>query len=211
MTEKTCPTCGRQFSPLHELQKYCSDECYGAARIGYNQPPTPKNGGKRPNMQTLCWRCRHAVPRIENGRYVRGCSWSIQLKPVDGWTATPVKKHENTCQEMRTWRVLACPNFAPDRDEDRLFPSGHTSDDAYVRIAERVLKMALRSYEAALASGNMGRIRSIESYLRSSYYQALTLGAWDVEGYILGMREKYGVEIEEDDEICGTASKSHHT
>ena len=33
---------------------------------------------------TLCWTCRNAVPNLDGSR---GCSWSKELKPVEGWTA----------------------------------------------------------------------------------------------------------------------------
>ena len=37
------------------------------------------------NYETLCWKCANAVP---NADCTRGCPWSIDLKPVDGWNAT---------------------------------------------------------------------------------------------------------------------------
>lgn len=33
---------------------------------------------------TLCWKCENAVPSSDG---TRGCPWSTQLKPVDGWDA----------------------------------------------------------------------------------------------------------------------------
>ena len=37
---------------------------------------------------TLCWRCANAVPNADGSR---GCPWSIDLKPVEGWDA--IEKH----------------------------------------------------------------------------------------------------------------------
>lgn len=36
---------------------------------------------------TLCWSCKNAVPKIVDGKLVRGCSWSVHLQPVKGWFA----------------------------------------------------------------------------------------------------------------------------
>lgn len=39
------------------------------------------------NTPTLCWKCANAVPKLRNGKYVTGCSWSLQKTPVVGWNA----------------------------------------------------------------------------------------------------------------------------
>lgn len=39
------------------------------------------------SIATLCWNCKHAVPKInrETGGYITGCDWSIRRKPILGW------------------------------------------------------------------------------------------------------------------------------
>ena len=66
---------------------------------------------KAGQAQTLCWKCKNAVPKkADDGRYIRGCRWSIARKPVDGWEA------DKRCLEDRvTYRVRSCPKFTPDK------------------------------------------------------------------------------------------------
>lgn len=60
-------------------------------------------------VETLCWTCANAVPDGE-----RGCSWSIDLIPVSGWTA---EKRGN--REFDTYRVKACPLYVKDTPEEQ--------------------------------------------------------------------------------------------
>lgn len=49
------------------------------------------------------------------------CSWSANLKPVDGWTATLVRKRYNDNYIVDGYHVTACPLFEktarPERDD----------------------------------------------------------------------------------------------
>ena len=49
---------------------------------------------------TLCWDCSFATG---------GCSWSDELKPINGWTAKRVTK-----QTQDSYMVYACPLFSRD-------------------------------------------------------------------------------------------------
>lgn len=72
-----------------------------------------RKGAKLDNAPSkqLCWWCAHAVP---DGVY--GCSWSMNLEPVEGWTATP-----STNNGAETWSVKDCPEFLQDsKDTKRL-------------------------------------------------------------------------------------------
>lgn len=53
--------------------------------------------------ETLCWKCRNAVPNSQTGA---GCEWSKGFCPVPGWTA---ELHE--CDGIESYRVLSCPKF----------------------------------------------------------------------------------------------------
>ncbi len=59
------------------------------------------------NPQQLCWQCAHAVPTLD-GRH--GCEWSVDLRPVPGWTAEMVTKTSFGL----TWSITACPKYMPE-------------------------------------------------------------------------------------------------
>ena len=59
---------------------------------GENLPELDKY---EPKHQTLCWKCRNAVPQ---GKY--RCSWSLTIGKI------PVKG-----AEMKGRRVISCPEF----------------------------------------------------------------------------------------------------
>ena len=156
---------------------------------------------KEVKTPTLCWACRNAVPKMVNGKYICGCSWSVRLEPVKGWTAeNSVKNQRSESYRMETWHVLECPKYEADRPEDLAFNRG--CDEAYVKIAERVIKMQMDSYRSALKqyaeTGDekyLYRIKSIERDLLSPYYAALALGKVDFKELILQCRKEAGVAL----------------
>lgn len=58
------------------------------------------------DTQTLCWDCRNAV---------NGCNWSMEGKPVDGWTAEATTLKTKSGQTANSYCVIKCPEFVPDR------------------------------------------------------------------------------------------------
>lgn len=70
--------------------------------------------------QTICWRCRHAVPKINSRtgevRYVRGCPWSIYRQPVIGWDAEERMLPGHNGRRMRSFLVKSCPMFEEGRE-----------------------------------------------------------------------------------------------
>lgn len=62
-----------------------------------------------PSM-TICWECANAVPDRNIGR---GCSWSMDFEPVEGWTAerTKIKNRGKVAEESNSYQVIACPEF----------------------------------------------------------------------------------------------------
>ena len=52
-----------------------------------------------------CWDCIHAVP---DGTH--GCSWSINLEPVEGWVA------EVSEGNQKSWNILHCPLFKDEKE-----------------------------------------------------------------------------------------------
>lgn len=69
-----------------------------------------------------CWYCKHEVPaRDKDGKYVRGCEWSINRRPVPGWTAKKQLYYKNSVRKMYTYRIDDCPKFELEtryRDDD---------------------------------------------------------------------------------------------
>lgn len=59
------------------------------------------------SKQTICWKCKHAVPAIHNGRYVKGCEWSIYRACVPGWEADELPYGPG----KKTYNVRSCPKF----------------------------------------------------------------------------------------------------
>lgn len=62
-------------------------------------------------ISSLCWKCYNSVPNIDGSR---GCSWSINHKPVEGWEAVPV-----TTDCGNTFRVITCPKYNEEFSDDR--------------------------------------------------------------------------------------------
>ncbi len=59
--------------------------------------------------ETLCWRCKNAVPSKSSG-----CSWSREFKPVEGWTADrrDLKMgKEKIGDYIESYFVHKCPKF----------------------------------------------------------------------------------------------------
>lgn len=65
---------------------------------------------------TLCWSCQHAVPNYDG---TRGCSWSREGKPVEGWDADPtVIRGYRYTDDARSYHVKACPQFLEDEERE---------------------------------------------------------------------------------------------
>ena len=68
----------------------------------------------------LCELCQHAVPNLKKGTLARGCSWSRELKPVEGWTATKVSKYKSDGEfAYDTYHIVSCPLFLQDEPKDK--------------------------------------------------------------------------------------------
>lgn len=155
---------------------------------------------KKVQKPTLCWKCRNAVPKISGGKYIAGCSWSIKLEPVEGWTARKSVKRGRNGSFVDSWNVQSCPAYEADAYEDGAFT--RKSDDAYIRLASIILENRMQSYRAALEkyaeTGEekyLYRVRSIERELLSPYYAALALGEVDFREVIKQCRKKAGVAL----------------
>ena len=60
--------------------------------------------------ETKCATCQNAVPKLDGSR---GCNWSREFKPVEGWEATPSRRRTK-CYEIDSYCVTSCPEYIPD-------------------------------------------------------------------------------------------------
>lgn len=65
---------------------------------------------ERALKDTLCWKCKNAVPNIKRGT---GCNWSREFKAVEGWKVHEVIQYENckSKENRDSYIVLICPEF----------------------------------------------------------------------------------------------------
>lgn len=65
------------------------------------------------SIATLCWNCKHAVPKInrETGGYITGCDWSIRRKPILGWETCCHRTYAGTNGILETYTVTFCLKF----------------------------------------------------------------------------------------------------
>ena len=75
---------------------------------------------------TLCWRCKNAVPNMEK---TCGCSWSRDFIPVESWEAIETSiycqrwdnrtKTRDASIGTKSYIVISCPEFVPDGREEK--------------------------------------------------------------------------------------------
>ena len=118
---RTCPVCGKIFSPKHLNQKYCLPECANAKR---KTPILKQCAYCGKNFYTTsgykiycCTECREEAMQMARGsicwlcqNYAGKCSWSKSFVPVEGWVAKPVKVDS----PIQSYKVKQCPEFVRD-------------------------------------------------------------------------------------------------
>lgn len=70
-------------------------------KIGTAEEPRVPKGGY---PDQLCWKCAKAI---------KGCSWSRDFEPVEGWTAQFVERFDGD-RDISTYSITACPEFVGD-------------------------------------------------------------------------------------------------
>lgn len=67
-------------------------------------------------MMTKCWFCANAVPDADGER---GCSWSREGRPVEGWAAArrdilvQATRPGGERKPVESYQVITCPEFVP--------------------------------------------------------------------------------------------------
>lgn len=69
---KNCEFCGKKFGAVKVSQKYCGKRC----RLNAANYRCPKRLKPKRKYGQICWYCKKACGK---------CSWSRELKPVEGW------------------------------------------------------------------------------------------------------------------------------
>ena len=72
-------------------------------------------GVKNVGAGSLCWRCVRSVPGA-GGK--KGCSWSREFVPVNGWTAEPKEICDSKpgCKRVIvSYSVILCPEFIEEK------------------------------------------------------------------------------------------------
>ena len=101
MFRRKCKHCKEFFFTNRRRQKFCCKEC----RIDYEEVRSKfrtDSGKGQP-----CWICQNSCG---------GCSWSKELKPVEGWRARSVTVKNKEGDSYRTYRILSCPKFIQETD-----------------------------------------------------------------------------------------------
>lgn len=62
---------------------------------------------------TLCWYCKHAVPKSDKltGEQITGCSWSMDRQPVAGWKTRGHRVYEGQKGTLHSYTVTERPEF----------------------------------------------------------------------------------------------------
>ena len=70
-----------------------------------------------PKQNTLCWHCQNSVPAKdpETGEYIRGCNWSLNKSPVEGWRATRNDLKLQNNRTLESYIVHECPMYLEDQ------------------------------------------------------------------------------------------------
>lgn len=61
---------------------------------------------------SLCWSCINAVPSADGKR---GCSWSRNGEPVEGWDAKMQRVKVNRGSSVVSYHVKSCPKYQKGR------------------------------------------------------------------------------------------------
>ena len=110
---------------------------------------------KEPPARTLCWTCARAH---------RGCSWSENQMPVEGWRAEPTV----LCGGIDSFLVLECPLHVHETRAARRDASG-LDQTGCEELVQAIVMTAVRDYLALRTE----RV-AIERFFRSEVFRSLS-------------------------------------
>lgn len=126
----------------------------------------------KPN-NTLCWNCANACNK--------GCSWSEDFTPVEGWKAEPYIKNGVT-SEIISYEVIECPEFVSDKE--RHSNPQDISTEGMMRLLSAFLKQLRFDYVHASCASTR---QAIEHFLVSGHGKTM-LQLSDPKAVISGLR-----------------------
>ena len=102
---------------------------------------------------TLCLHCTNACNR--------GCSWSDDFTPVDGWEAEYNEK-------LDSYYVISCPKFSEETEENK---NRNLDTEGCLRLVERLLEVARDDYIKGEEKGQ----HMIRKFIRGRGARRLTM------------------------------------
>ena len=108
---RLCIDCG---ALLNKVDPKAKSKIHGKGSFRCEACRTKYQPQKTQSM-TLCWQCKHAVPKIYKNRYVKGCEWSIKRLPVIGWDAETKILRVTATDDCISYNVKSCPKFEKGR------------------------------------------------------------------------------------------------
>ena len=97
----------------------CSECKYHCAKCD-ELTDSSKGDTQHTKNDMLCWCCKHAVPKLDyDGKYIRGCEWSIHHKMPKGVTTISKRieyirydeQGHKICKSGYTDVIVGCPKF----------------------------------------------------------------------------------------------------
>ena len=104
-----CIDCGKPAEPRNEKGYY--SRCAECRARATGETETPQEKARKGKM-TLCWYCKNAIPDDKGDK---GCSWSRNRLPVDGWEAKLTQLKVAKRLTMPSYQVIECPEFKEGR------------------------------------------------------------------------------------------------
>lgn len=144
--------------------------------------------------ETLCIYCHNALPSIDGKR---GCSWSRDLIPVEGWKAekTVFSKDPRLHKTIESFKVLECPEYCPDLYEKT--DTKNLPNDGFINLAGAIVQQAVKDYKHLLDGGkptSTCNFKELESFFENECdYYFLQNGVGEM---VLDRLEKYREECD---------------
>lgn len=145
----------------------------------------------RENEQ-LCWCCAKATGANNNW-----CSWSRDLKPVDGWKAIPVtQKPQYGCKNtIHTYQIIECPEFVRDTN-DSVIPNSRLPHIKRSRYTDAGCKRLVEELVYRAGCDLLATDKPVTEYYLSDFLH--TLGADSILSKILRAKGKTFNDVQRD-------------
>lgn len=101
----------------------------------------------------LCWSCRRTCCAGE-----KQCPWAFDGTPVEGWKATPSVVHEYSGEDIKSYKVEACPMYLEDplyyestsTRNKKMVELGSMFTESWMYANEKVANVIWKKYKEAV-------------------------------------------------------------